>query len=147
MSMPYRLLEAPQLIVAYIATVVVFFALDFVWLSNMTASFYRPRLGSLLLDEPNIAPAAVFYMFYAAGVVYFAVTPAIQGGVWWLALLNGAILGALAYGTYDMTNLATLRGWSGMVSLVDMLWGCFVTAASGMAGWIAVRAMRAYLGG
>lgn len=124
--------------IAYISTAVVFFALDYLWLTRIAIGFYREQIGSLMLASPNFAAAGVFYLFYVVGVVYFAVMPAVSAGSLVTALINGALLGLLAYGTYDMTNLATLKGWSLQMSLVDMAWGAFLTATAAAAGYLAV---------
>ncbi|MFL0694795.1 MAG: DUF2177 family protein [Agrobacterium tumefaciens] len=125
-------------VIAYISTAVVFFALDYLWLTRIAIGFYREQIGNLMLASPNFAAAGVFYLFYVVGVVYFAVMPAVSAGSAVTALVNGALLGLLAYGTYDMTNLATLKGWSLQMSLVDMAWGAFLTATAAAAGYLAV---------
>lgn len=126
-------------LIAYVATAVVFFGLDFVWLGQMQAVLYRPRLGAMLLDKPNLPVAAVFYLLYVVGVVAFAVLPAAEQGSWVRALGNGALLGLVAYGTYDMTNLATLAGWSVVVSVADMAWGVVLTGVAATAGYGVMR--------
>lgn len=128
-------------LIAYVATAIVFFGLDFVWLGQMQAALYRPRIGALLLDKPDLAVAAAFYLIYVVGVVAFAVLPAVDQGSWLRALGAGALLGLVAYGTYDMTNLATLAGWSMVVSLADMAWGVALTGVSATAGYFVVRAL------
>lgn len=130
------------MIYGYLGSAVVFFGLDFIWLSTMTSTFYRERMGDLLLDRPNIGAAALFYLVYVAGVVHFAVSPALLNGSWMTALLNGALLGLVAYGTYDMTNLATLKGWPVSVGLVDMAWGTTLTALAGLAGYLVANWAR-----
>lgn len=122
--------------VAYAATAVVFFGIDFLWLSTISTNFYRSRIGGLLLDQPNFAVAGLFYLVYVAGIVHFAVTPAHNSASWSTALINGALLGLVAYGTYDMTNLATLKNWSVTVSVVDMAWGIFLTATAATVGYL-----------
>lgn len=122
-------------IIAYISTAVVFFVIDFVWLSTMTGLFYRARMGDMLLEQPNLAVAAAFYLIYVAGIVYLAVLPALNSGHWSTALISGAVLGLVAYGTYDMTNLSTLKNWSVSLSIVDMAWGTLLTAAASTAGY------------
>lgn len=122
---------------AYATTAVVFFGLDYLWLTNATQSIYRPRIGALLLDQPNFVAAGLFYLLYIAGIVYFAVGPALAGGTFLSAFVSGAILGAIAYGTYDMTNLATLKGWSLSMSLIDMAWGTVLTGTAAAVGcWL-----------
>lgn len=125
-------------VVAYAATAVIFFAIDFLWLSN-AVGFYRERLGELLLDKPNLGYAAGFYLLYVGGIVMLAVVPALNAGSWSNAALAGAVLGLVAYGTYDMTNLSTLRNWSLTVSLVDMAWGTALTAVSATGGYFVTR--------
>jgi uncharacterized membrane protein len=121
-------------VIAYAATAVVFFGLDFVWLSRMLG-FYRSEMGGLLLEQPKLGFAAGFYALYVVGIVALVVVPALGGGGWGQALLMGALLGLVAYGTYDMTNMSTLKGWSLNLALVDMAWGTFVTAVAASAGY------------
>ncbi len=123
-------------LIAYASTAVVFFGLDFVWLSRIAPGFYKSRIGDLMLAQPNFAAAGIFYLFYIGGIVYFAVAPALHGGTWISAAMAGALLGLIAYGTYDMTNLATLKGWSMSLSIVDMMWGTFLTGLSATAGYL-----------
>lgn len=129
-------------IVAYLSTAVVFFGLDFVWLSRVATTFYKSRIGDLMLEQPNFMAAGLFYLFYIFGIVYFAVVPAVQGGTWLSAAIAGALLGLIAYGTYDMTNLATLKGWSVSVSVVDMLWGTVLTGVAATAGYLVTVRMQ-----
>jgi uncharacterized membrane protein len=123
-------------LIAYFATAAVFFGLDFVWLSLASDRFYRAMLGELLTDKPNLFVSALFYLVYVGGVVLFAVGPALTSGSWATALQLGAALGLVAYGTYDFTNLATLRGWPAIVSLVDVVWGIGLTALSATLGYL-----------
>lgn len=125
-------------IVAYVAAAVSFGLLDALWLRWAGPNLYRPALGDLLAPAFRVAPAAVFYVAYIAGMVWFAVRPGIEQGVPH-AVLNGALLGALCYATYDLTNQATLKVWSGSISAIDIAWGAAATAlASGIAAF-AVR--------
>lgn len=127
-------------LIAYISAALVFFGLDFVWLSRVAIGFYRSQIGETLRDRPNMLAAGLFYLFYIAGIVYFAVLPGLQKDSLAVACLNGALLGLIAYGTYDMTNLATLKNWSLSVSIVDMLWGTVLTALSASAAyWVVTR--------
>lgn len=134
-----------HLVIAYISTAFVFFAIDFVWLSKMTGLFYRARMGDMLLAQPNFAVAGAFYLIYVAGIVYLAVLPALTSGNWSTALISGAVLGLVAYGTYDMTNLATLKNWSLSLSIVDIAWGTFLTAVSATAGYLVVSVIMSKL--
>lgn len=118
---------------AYVSTAVVFLVLDAIWLGTMADRLYRPAMGSILLERFALAPAVAFYLIYIAGVVLFAVTPALQSGRWVTALGYGAMLGLMAYATYDLTNQATLKDWSWTVTVADLCWGTFVTAVSAAA--------------
>lgn len=129
-------------LIAYLATAIVFFGMDFVWLSTATGIVYRPRLGAMLLDKPILPVAAGFYLIYVIGVVAFAVLPAIEQGAWTRALWGGALLGLVAYGTYDMTNLATLANWPVLVSVVDLAWGIVATSVAATVGYFIVRAVQ-----
>lgn len=136
-------------LIAYVSTAIVFFAMDFIWLSNMTGLFYRARMGDMLLGQPNLAVAGVFYLVYVMGIVYLAVLPALNAGNgtsnWSTAFISGAILGLVAYGTYDMTNLSTLKNWSVSLSIVDMAWGTFLTAIAATTGYLATSFIMARL--
>lgn len=127
-------------VIAYIAAALVFFAIDYVWLSRIAFKFYRAEIGPILREKPNLGAAGAFYLFYIAGIVYFAVNPAVAEDEWLLALLNGAFLGLIAYGTYDMTNLATVKDWSVKVTIIDIVWGAVLTGAAAIAGYFAVQA-------
>jgi len=132
-----------RIIVAYLATLVAFCAGDFVWLGTVAVGFYQSEVGPLLLATPNWPAAAAFYALYAAGTVFFAVLPALRANAWTKALLHGALFGFFAYATYDLTNLATLRGWSLGVSIVDIAWGTVVTGMAATVGYLCSRAAPA----
>ncbi len=121
--------------IAYISILVVFAAMDFCWLSATSATLYKPALGPLLSDKVQIVPAVLFYLIYLGGLVYFAVLPALQAGSWSRAAINGALLGLVAYATYDLTNQATLRIWSTRVTLMDLCWGAFASAVAASASF------------
>lgn len=132
-----------QIIAAYLGAAVAFVILDAIWLGAVAKNFYFTQLAGLLRDKPDLAVAAVFYVIYLAGVVYFAVMPALNGGGMASALLNGALLGFLAYSTYDATNLATLKGYPAIVAVVDVAWGTFLTATSAAFGYHAATKLAA----
>jgi len=123
-----------QIAIAYPVTAVVFLALDAAWLTTMADRLYRPALGRLMLDRFEAAPAVAFYAIYLAGVIVFAVMPGLESRRWSVALGLGALLGLVAYATYDLTNQATLRDWPWRVTLADLCWGTFVTAVAAAAG-------------
>ena len=127
---------------AYIGAFLAFCVMDSLWLGLIATDFYFGALGGLLREEPNWMAAIIFYLGYVAGVVYFVVLPISRQGGWWAAAKRGALLGLLAYATYDMTNLATLVGWSLSVSLVDMFWGMVITGTAAAAGFLASLRVR-----
>lgn len=129
----------PNFAIAYLSSALVFFAIDFVWLSTATRFLYKPQMGALLADSPNLPVAAAFYLVYLIGVTVFAILPAANANSWLMALGLGALLGLVAYGTYDFTNLATIRDWPVLVTIVDLAWGTLLTALAATAGFFAVR--------
>jgi len=124
--------------IAYIATLVSFLLIDAVWLGLVAKNFYRQQLGGLMLPSPNLGIAAAFYVFFTIAIVVLAVWPA--GSVWG-AVGYGAVLGLAAYGTYDITNLSTLKGWPASLSIVDMIWGTILTSVASACGYAAARGM------
>jgi uncharacterized membrane protein len=126
--------------IAYIATAAVFLAADYIWL-NRAMKFYRDSLGDLLAEKPNLVAAAALYSIYFLGILVFTVMPAARSDGWISAVLLGGLLGLVAFATYDLTNLATLKRWPLAVAVVDMIWGTFVTALSSLAGFIAIRTL------
>jgi uncharacterized membrane protein len=102
--------------------------LDAVWLGVIAQKLYRTELGRLLLDKPNMVPALAFYVIYTIGVVLFVINPALEKGSWLHALGYGAFFGFVAYATYDLTNLATLKDFSSKIVVIDLLWGAIITA-------------------
>lgn len=127
---------------AYVAALLVFCAVDYVWIGILMTDFYKARLGEIMLAQPRLDAAAVFYLLYIAGLVYFGVRPGIAAQSWKSAAFNGALFGVLAYATYDLTNLATLKGWQVDLTVIDMLWGGVVSALGATAGYAASRLGR-----
>ena len=113
--------------------------IDAFWLSIVANKFYKSQIGSLLLDKPSMPAAVAFYIIYVIGIVVFAVSPALEKGSWQYALGYGALLGFVAYATYDLTNLATLKGFNVRLVIVDMLWGTFLTGAVSLIAYLAVK--------
>jgi uncharacterized membrane protein len=128
-----------QILLAYVVTLVAFLGIDYVWLAWIAKQTYASEMGGLLREQPNFVAAAAFYLLYCAGLVLFAVNPGLKGASVLLALGLGAALGLVAYGTYNLTALAVLNGFSMRLAIIDMAWGAFVSAC---AAAIAVGAMR-----
>lgn len=123
---------------AYLATAAVFLIADLIWLSG-TIGLYRRAIGEMMLETPNWRAAMSFYLMYIGGIVFFVVAPPHPAESWTSVLLSGALFGLVAFATYDMTNLATLKRWSLQMSLIDMAWGMFVTAISGLSGFLVLQ--------
>lgn len=128
-------MTAARFATLYGVCVVAFFALDFVWLSTATPRIYKPALGSLLSDQPKLGVAAVFYLLYVVGIVVFAVIPGLQDGNILAAVWRGALFGFLAYATYDLTNLATLRDFPWQIAALDMVWGTLLNSMVAAVGY------------
>jgi uncharacterized membrane protein len=121
-------------LIAYIAVGIVFLALDAVWLGVLAKDMYRAQIGHLLAPSFRVGPAVVFYLMYIAGVVYFAVAPALASGRWQDAVVPAAVLGFIAYGTYDFTNWAVMRDWPAGMTFIDVAWGTVLTTVAASAG-------------
>lgn len=135
----------PKLTVAYLATGIVFCLGDFLWLGFVAKDFYQAQIGTLLLAQPGLIAASIFYALYVFGVVVFAVAPALESGSIGKAALRGALFGLIAYATYDLSNLATLKGWPLAISMVDIAWGTFATAVSATLGYCLTARLSASL--
>jgi uncharacterized membrane protein len=126
-----------QLIIAYVATAILFGILDALWLGKMVPTLYRAEIGEMLMKGWRPVPALVFYALYMLGIQIFAVAPALAAGKWQVALTYGALFGFFCYMTYDLTNYATLKVWSLKITLVDIAWGTIATGlAAGAAAWL-----------
>lgn len=124
---------------AYVGTLLAFLILDGIWLGVLMGPTYRQWLGPMMLETPVIGPAVVFYLLYGAGVVMFGVLPALKEQRLGRATVYSGLLGLVAYGTYDLTNWATLQGWPAQLALVDLAWGTVVSALAGTAGYLVAR--------
>ena len=126
-------------IVGFIASAVAFGTLDAIWLKWAGPNFYRQRLHDILAENFRMGPALVFYLVYNVAIVWFAVRPGLASGLD-TAAFNGALLGAICYATYDLTNQATMRRWSTLVTVVDIAWGAFATScAATVATYVAAK--------
>ena len=123
----------------YLCTLVGFLAIDAVWLTVVARGFYRRQLDLLLSDQPNWWAAIIFYLLFVVGLLVFAIVPGLQAGSLRKVLLLGAFFGLVTYATYDLTNLATIKDWPWLVTLVDMAWGTVLAAAVSGIGYFAGR--------
>jgi uncharacterized membrane protein len=116
----------------YLITVPIFFVVDLIWLGFLARDFYQRRLGYLMRPQVNWSAAILFYLIFIVGIVFFAVKPALEAQSPLRALVYGALFGFFTYATYDLTNLATVRDWPVIVTVVDLIWG---TVLCGAVAW------------
>lgn len=127
-------------LIAFGIAAVVFGALDAMWLSWAGPNLYRPVIGEIMADDFNMAAAGVFYVLYLIGMMWFGVKPGLESGDWTKALLNGALLGALCYATFDLTSQAVFKVWATKISMMDICWGAFATGTtSAVATWATLK--------
>ena len=127
---------------AFILTLIAFGAIDAAWLKAMAQRTYAAEIGALLRDKPRVIPALLFYVMFAAGLAFFVVIPGIASKSPLAAIVSGGLLGLVAYGTYNLTNLAVIRGYSTRIATIDLLWGVIASASTaGLVTWIGLRLM------
>lgn len=124
-----------KFLVAYLITAVVFLIIDYIWLGVVMKDYFQEQLSHLMREEVQLGIAALFYLFYAAGIVMLAIVPALEAQSWVKAVFLGATLGFLTYGTYDVTNAATLKDWPMMMSIIDVAWGTALTGFCALVGY------------
>jgi uncharacterized membrane protein len=131
-----------KFLAAYIFTGLAFALIDSIWLRNAYTKLYQPEIGDMLMKGGfRLGPAIAFYLLYILGMMIFAVGPALESGRWQTALVQGALLGFFCYMTYDLTNMATLKQWSLRVTILDMIWGTFLTGTASVTGYLITSAM------
>ena len=128
-----------KIIISYLLTMVVFFAIDLVWLGLIAKNLYAKHLGNFMADNVNWAAAVVFYLLYIAGIMVFAIYPAVEKNSFTHALMYGAFFGLVAYATYDLTNYATLKDWPVNIVIIDLIWGTILTASVAVSGFYITR--------
>ena len=130
-----------KMVLTYVLALAVFLIIDMIWLRGIARTTYEAELGSLIKASPNLIAALAFYFLYTAGLMYFAIIPALETKSITQALLMGAALGLVAYGTYDLTNLAVINGFTTKIAIIDLAWGTFV---SGITSAIVVGVMSRF---
>ncbi len=129
----------PRIIISYLLTTVVFFAIDMVWLGLVAKNIYQKYLGALLSETVNWAAAIIFYLIFIVGIFIFVISPAVEKQSVVRAIVLGAIFGFIAYATYDLTNYATLKGFHLNIVFIDLAWGASLTAMVSVAGYYIVK--------
>ena len=120
----------------YLIALPVFFAIDMFWLGLVAKNFYRQQIGLLMKPDINWTAAIIFYLMFIFGLVIFVITPAVEKNSWTHAILFGALFGLITYATYDLTNLATLKNWPLLVTMVDLAWGAVLAASVSTATYL-----------
>jgi len=121
----------------YLVTLAAFFAIDMLWLGLAARSFYQQQLGFLMTSNPIWFVAVLFYLLFVVGLIFFVIVPGLNANSLKATLFKAALFGMITYATYDLTNLATLKDWPVIVSVVDMLWGTFLSISVSYIGYIA----------
>ncbi len=123
----------------YVITFIVFLAIDMIWLTQISKTLYKKHLGYLMASKVNVLAAFVFYMIFIVGVMVFVLYPALEKGDWKIAVFGGMLFGFVTYATYDLTNLATIKDWPILITIVDLIWGSAVTAMTAIASYSIIR--------
>jgi uncharacterized membrane protein len=124
-----------MLVKLYFITLPVFFAIDMIWLGLVAKNFYSQHLGFLMRPDVNWTAAIIFYLLFIAGLVLFVISPSVEAQSWVRALVYGALFGLVTYSTYDLTNLATVKNWPMIVTIVDLVWGTVLSASVSVVSW------------
>jgi uncharacterized membrane protein len=119
----------PQWVILWVVAAVLFLVIDMVWLLWLGRGIYVSEIGEILRQPPNLPAAAAFYVLYVTGLMIMVIWPAVQAQSVWQGLIYGAVLGLIAYGTYDLTNLAVMKGFTTKIAIIDMLWGTILTGS------------------
>ena len=128
-----------KLIISYLLTTVVFFAVDMTWLGFIAKGLYKKYLGGFLSDKVNWPAAIIFYLLFIIGIFYFAILPAVEKNSLTKAIVSGVLFGIFTYATYDLTNLATLKDWPLPIVFIDIIWGAVLTGIVSIAGFYIVK--------
>ena len=123
----------------YLASLVVFFAVDMVWLGLVASSFYKKHLGYLMAPSVNWLAAIIFYLLFIVGILVFVVLPGIKENSLPNTILRAVLFGLITYATYDLTNLATIKDWPLIITLVDLGWGMVLSTIVSVAGFYVAK--------
>jgi len=126
-------------IISYLLTFIVFLMIDMLWLGVIAKNIYKKYLGNFLTDNVNWTAAIIFYLIYVVGISIFAIYPSVNKDSVYNAVLMGALFGFFTYATYDLTNLATLKGWPLPIVIIDIIWGSVLSAVVSFSGFTVVK--------
>ena len=128
-----------SIVIGYLLTFIVFLMVDMLWLGVFAKNMYQKYIGNFLNEDVNWTAALIFYFIYVIGISVFAIYPSVNKGSVYNAILMGALFGFFAYATYDLTNLATLRGWPLPVVIIDIIWGSVLSSVVSLSGFYIVK--------
>jgi uncharacterized membrane protein len=120
----------------YFITLPIFLAIDMIWLGLVAKNFYAKHIGFLMKANINWTAAIIFYLVFIAGLIVFVILPALEKNSWVTALLLGALFGFITYATYDLTNLATIKDWPLLITIIDLIWGTVLAASVSVVSYI-----------
>ncbi len=126
----------------YILTFLVFLLIDFIWLNFVAKNLYASKIGHLLAENPKLIPAIIFYVVFVVGIIVFTVLPGYEAKNILKTIMLGALFGFLAYSTYDLTNLATMKNWPLSVTLIDIAWGTFISTLTSVSGYYIISWLK-----
>lgn len=126
----------------FVIALVIFLAVDAVWLSTVGRSVYFVELAGMLKDRPDFVVAFIFYAIFVAGLVGFVISPAMAAGDVWYAVKMGAFFGFVSYATYDLTNLSSMKGFTAKIAMIDLAWGTFLSATVSSLTVLALRWLK-----
>lgn len=131
-----------RIIISYVLTVIVFFAIDMIWLGVIAKNIYRKYLGELLSDKVNWTAAIIFYLVFIIGIFVFVIIPSVEKQSLTRAVLLGAFFGFITYATYDLTNYATMKGFPLTIVFIDLAWGAVLTSLVSIAGYYIMQTIN-----
>lgn len=132
----------PKLLLSYLLTFIVFLVIDLTWLGFIAKDLYRKYLSGFLTNQVNWTAAIIFYLLFIIGIFIFTILPAVEKNSLTSSILLGALFGFFTYATYDLTNLATLKGWPLKIVFIDIIWGTILTASVSTVGFCIVKYFR-----
>ena len=123
----------------FLITMVVFLTIDMVWLLVIAKNLYAKYLGYLMTDQVKVAAAFIFYIIFVIGIIYFVINPALAKESWQYALFVGMFFGFITYATYDLTSLSVVRDWPIFITIVDLIWGTFLSGTTALVSYMLIR--------
>jgi uncharacterized membrane protein len=123
----------------YVVTFIAFLAIDMIWLGLVARTFYQKYLGFLMTPTPNWFAAIIFYLLFIVGILFFVVVPGLKDNSLTTTMLRAALFGLITYSTYDLTNLATVKDWPVLVTVVDMIWGTVLSVSVSLVSFMVGR--------